>query len=1015
MYERRDPTMGRRCREVSVRLPERRFEAVIADWDGTVVPDRTADASVVRELIERLCGLGADVAIVTGTELRNVDGQLGARPSGPGHLYLCLNRGSEVFRVDVGGVHTLERRHATSQEEAALEAAAELTVRRLRQRGLDCRVVSSRLNRRKIDLVPVPEWEDPPKARIGQLLAAVEERLRRSGMRGIADVVDVAIAASADAGLADPRVTSDAKHVEIGLTDKSDSMSWLLDDLWRRGVGPAEVLIAGDEFGPLGGLPGSDSLMLTPGTERSTVVSVGVEPTGVPEGIVRVDGGPDAFAAILEDQIRRRLARELPPPDDDPEWVMTLEGVDPERERVHEALLTLADGRIGTNGSPLGVHRTTAPEVLHIGVYDGEGSEEHLLPGPIWTGAANDLEADPPPKVRRLLDMRTGMLTHEVGVGGQASRALAFSSFARPGVVGLRAEGPPRGIDVERPLAAPAGRIVRAGNADGAGWLSVAGTDGGVVAAVHEDLRRSDAATAGLERRACYHGTTYGDPDPDPTLRALRRLEPEPFDALLREHRETWARRWEDADVVIQGDPELQKAVRFCLYHLMTSVPDTDEAAVGARGLSGQGYRGHVFWDADVFTLPFLAATHAPAARAMLEYRVRRLGPARTAAAAEGRSGARFPWESARSGAEVTPTTARDQTGALREIRTGELEVHVVADVAWAAAWYLAWTNDEAFAVGGGRELLVETARYWASRIRVDADGRGHIDGVIGPDEYHEDIDDNAFTNVMARWNLRRAAAAARDRSSDVLAVDPDEIAAWLLLADSVVDGYDATTGLYEQFAGFYELEPLIISLAIPRRPIPADLVLGVERVGAAQVVKQADVLMLHHMVPEEMIEGSLEPNLAYYEPRTAHGSSLSPGIHAALLARAGRTQEAVEALRLAARIDLDDLTGTTASGLHLAAMGSVWQALAMGFGGLYPRGDALVVDPVLPASWGALELRVRFRGSGVRIRVEPGSVRVTSDAVTHVVLGGRRIAVDPGHGAEGRRLRDGTWEVTDA
>ena len=151
---------------------------------------------------------------------------------------------------------------------------------------------------------------------------------------------------------------------------------------------------------------------------------------------------------------------------------------------------------------------------------------------------------------------------------------------------------------------------------------------------------------------------------------------------------------------------------------------------------------------------------------------------------------------------------------------------------------------------------------------------------MIGPDEYHEPVDDNAFTNVMARWNLRRAARLD--------GVAPDERATWLRLADSLVDGYDPETGIYEQFAGFFDLEPLRIADLAPRRPISADLLLGSERVDGAQVVKQADVLMLHHLVPDEVATGSLAPNLEFYEPRTAHGSSLSPAIHAALFARAG-------------------------------------------------------------------------------------------------------------------------------
>ena len=444
--------------------------------------------------------------------------------------------------------------------------------------------------------------------------------------------------------------------------------------------------------------------------------------------------------------------------------------------------------------------------------------------------------------------------------------------------------------------------------------------------------------------------------------------------------------------------------MRFALYHLHSAAASGDEAAVGARGLTGTGYRGHVFWDADVFVLPFLAATRPAVARAMLEYRARRLPAARAAAREENRDGARFPWESARSGRDVTPPSARDRAGNTFAIRTGVLEDHIVADVAWATSWYLDWTDDQEFAHGAGRELLVETARYWASRVRVEHGGSAHILGVIGPDEYHEAVDDNAFTNVMARWNLRRAAAVLPDDATE-------ERDRWLELADALVDGYDAETGVYEQFAGFYALEPLLIADVAPRRPVAADLLLGRDRVRNAQVIKQADVLMLHHLVPDEVAPESLVPNLRYYEPRTAHGSSLSPGIHAALFARARDDERALEALDIAARIDLDDLTETTAAGVHLAAMGSVWQALALGYAGLRPgRDGVLCMQPRLPSAWSALDLRVQFRGHPVRVRREHDQVIVWSDGAVKVRVGDTQI--EPGERGTRLRREKSEWEV---
>ncbi len=828
---------------------------------------------------------------------------------------LALNRGSEVFRVDRDGPRLIQRRTATVEEDAALSRAAELTVERLMALGVRAQVVSQRLNRRKIDLIPEPDWADPPKARIGELLAAVEARLAAAGIAGLTDAVGIARNAAADAGVADPRVTSDGKHVEIGLTDKSDSARWIIRELWRSGIAPGQLLIAGDELGPLGGLPGSDSNLLVD-AHGVTAISVGVEPGGVPTGVIRLGGGPEMFAAVLEDQIARRHSGELPIVEIDPVWSLAIDGVDPLLERAHESLLTLADGRLGTRGSVIGEHSRSNPAVLMSGVYTRGGAETHLLAAPRWnTIAVNNASAS---QVRRVLDLHVGVLYQQLGPRDAPLEAQLFSSLARPATPVLRVRDRSHTMRLGGSLEPPAAAY-EAGESDGCSWMRVSGRPGSIAAVAHDHLHGT-ASDRVLDRIAGYEGVAQGIADQSAALDRVRRARTLGFDGLLAEHRRKWASRWEDADVLIEGDPELQLAVRLAIFHLLASAADEGEAAIGARGLTCSAYRGHVFWDTDVYMLPFFAATNPPAARALLEYRVRRLPAAMRAARAEGRDGARFPWESAHSGQDVTPGRLRDLRGQLVPVLTGSLEEHIIADVAWAAACYIDWTGDEAFAAGPGRELIVQTARWWASRIEPDEHGRGHIRGVIGPDEYHERVDDNAYTNVMARWNLRHAA----DVSAEI--VDQNERRQWLELADTIVDGYEPATGIYEQFAGFHELEPLLIAQLAPQRPVSADMLLGHDRSRSAQVVKQADVLMLHYLVPDEVAVGSLEPNLEFYEPRTAHGSTLSPGVHAALLARAGWLQHALEMLRLTARIDLDDIGQVTAGGLHLAAMGSVWR-----------------------------------------------------------------------------------------
>jgi trehalose/maltose hydrolase-like predicted phosphorylase len=916
----------------------------------------------VRELVEALCERCVDVVVVSGTHVGNVDGQLRARPRGPGRLLLALNGGSELFEVGEHGPELVERRVATPEEDDMLTAAARETVTRLAARGLEARIVSERVNRRKIDLIPLPEWADPPKAQLAPLLRAVEDRLSAVGIAGLPAVASIAAAAARDAGLTDPRVTSDAKHVEIGLTDKADSARALSRELWNDGIAPELVLVGGDEFGDLGGMPGSDSLMLVPELRGATVFSVGVEPNRTPQHVVHRPGGPGRFLGVLREQLQRRAG--VPRVAATPGWSIVVDGVDPERERVVDAHLTLADGVIGTSGAPLLRYPGARAEVLASGVYDADG----LMRLPSWASLDRSLAARD--RVVRVLDFHTATLAERVR-GATSVDSVRFTSLATPGLGVLRADVSP----------------AVTGGPD-SGSHTAPGSDRSVAIAV------ADASTGErIERYVAHEVVILGAPDEPHAAARAANARSRGVERVLREHRRAWAGRWADADVVIDGDLELQTRVRFALYHLMASVARRGESAVGARGLTGPAYRGHVFWDADLFVLPFFAATDPSAARTMLEYRIRQLPQAFAAARAERRAGARFPWESAATGADVTPPSGRDRSGRVVPIRNGLDEVHIVGDVAWAAACYAGWSGDDTFTRGPGLELLVETARYWQSRARIDRDGRAHLYGVIGPDEYHEPVDDNAFTNVLARWNLRTASAWAEAAG----AVDPDERAQWRATADALIDGLRPDSGVYEQFAGFDDLEPLLIAEVAPRRPITADLLLGRERVHAAQIVKQADVLMLHHVLPDEVAPGTLRSNLAFYEPRTAHGSSLSPGVHASLFARAGDTKRALEMLRMAAAVDLDDLTGTGAGGVHLGTMGSVWQALAFGFAGLDPLGTRLTLAPRLPSEWHALELGLCFRGARLRVRIERDAVLLTSDAPVSIEVNRNRVECGAG------------------
>lgn len=684
-----------------------------------------------------------------------------------------------------------------------------------------------------------------------------------------------------------------------------------------------------------------------------------------------------------------RTAR-VPRVAENPGWMIQESSENPLRHRVMESLMTVGAGGIATRGAVEEPSVGSVPMVLVAGVYVGEGPNQHLLAAPDWTG----LELSPPPvEDRHVLDMYGGvLLREEENAGGQPVRVLRFASAARPGLVAMRAEARAGRLSAGPALRVPGEGSSATGQLCDRWWARTTGQ--GSVTAVASQRQYQNGDTALVERIAVYRRDGAGILPLTVDVARLRQAERLGFDKLLAEHRAAWSERWAAVNIEIPAAPDIELGLRFAVFQLLCNVGGSPEAVVGARGLSGGGYAGHVFWDADVFVLPAIASIEPSAARAMLEYRRRCLPPARAAARTLGRAGARFPWESAQDGRDVTPTHG-DLGGVAVDIRTGDLEEHITADVAWSAWHYATWTSDHKFLDGPGRALLVESARYWASRCVLDKRGRAHIGPVIGPDEYHEAVYDNAYTNVMARWNLTTAA-----RLLDSSPESRTESARWRRLAEALVDGYQPETGRYEQFAGYFDLEPLR-ALGRISPPAAADVLLGRQTVAESQLIKQPDVLMLHHLVPDEVAPGSLVPNLDFYLPRTTHGSSLSPAISAALLARAGRSDEAVRMLRLALRLDLDDLTGMTANGLHMATLGGVWQAMLFGFLGARVRQGVLHLDPRLPRSWPLLRMRFLCMGRRVSVTVSDGYCEVGTNAPLSVCL--------PGHVAS-RVTRTKRW-----
>jgi trehalose/maltose hydrolase-like predicted phosphorylase len=456
---------------------------------------------------------------------------------------------------------------------------------------------------------------------------------------------------------------------------------------------------------------------------------------------------------------------------------------------------------------------------------------------------------------------------------------------------------------------------------------------------------------------------------------------------VVDEHEKSWGRRWRCSDVEVDGDAASQKMLRFALYHLNGAANPCDErVSIGARGLTGDGYLGHVFWDTDIFLLPFYTLTWPEAARALLMYRFHTLDGARAKATRMGWSGALYAWESADSGAEATPKHVIGPDRKVVEVFSGEQEQHISADVAYAVWQYWQVTGDDDFMRDAGAEIFFETARFWTSRAVPEADGYRHIRGVIGPDEYHENIDDNAFTNVMARWNIRRALDAAawlRERWPETweqlsarLGLDKPELQEWLDAANGMATGLDVRTGLFEQFAGFYKLEEIHLADYVGRS-VPMDVVLGKDRTQGSQIVKQADVVALLALLPEEFDHDAGAANFRYYQPRCSHGSSLSRPMHGLTAARLGYSEMALQFFKETAAIDLDDTHVAIAGGIHMAALGGIWQMAVFGFAGVCVRDDGIAIDPKLPAGWRGLSFSLQWRGRHLQIRIDQTGQRL--------------------------------------
>ncbi|GAC1462880.1 MAG: glycoside hydrolase family 65 protein [Ktedonobacteraceae bacterium] len=454
------------------------------------------------------------------------------------------------------------------------------------------------------------------------------------------------------------------------------------------------------------------------------------------------------------------------------------------------------------------------------------------------------------------------------------------------------------------------------------------------------------------------------------------------YDTLLAPHREAWQHFWHEADVILEGDDEAQVGLRYSLYQLRINSSTHDSRySIAAKGMTGFGYRGHVFHDTEIFMLPFFTYVLPDIARNLLLYRYHLLPAARKKAASNGYEGAQYPWESTLDGEETTPPSIiHPETGEVIPVLNGFIELHITSSIAHAVWEYWHVTGDDDFMREYGAELMVSTALFWASRVERNEERHDYeITNVIGPDEWHEHVNNNAHTNQMAKRNiqtalytyewLQKASAQKAQELTKQLGLTDQRIEHMRDVADHLYFPQHPDTGLIEQFDGFFQLQRLDLEKYKGRKDSYQGI-LGIEAVQKYQIVKQADTLMMLTMLDQEFDRKVKEVNWEYYYPITDHdyGSSLTPALHVILACELDRMDDVYKLFMKGARVDLDNLRGNTPEGVYAACAGAVWQAAVLGCAGLRVTDEGYTTKPSWPANWTRLAFNFKHRGETIRV-----------------------------------------------
>ena len=717
------------------------------------------------------------------------------------------------------------------------------------------------------------------------------------------------------------------------------------------------------------------------------------------------------------------------------DWTLIETSFDPAQLHSRETVFTIGNGYIGTRGSFEEGYPDALPTTLIHGVYDDvpvvytelANCPDWLSLAIIIDGERFRLDRGEVIHYQRQLDLRHGILMRSVRWRSPTGNTVdlrfeRFVSLADDEVLGLRCQITP--VDFDGTIEVQSNinaypdnqgfdhweQIDRGNTAQGV-WLQVRTRSSHIelgmaakMTAIGTDASFQLTNTLDNPTMTIAFGATVGQTisiekivtmftsqaTKLPVQAAQLKLANLPtYEVLLKSHQQAWDDLWQQSDIEIQGDSKAQLAVRYNLFQLLISAcpqigecPHNNRSSIPAKTLSGLGYRGHVFWDTEIFIVPFFTLTQPQIARSLLTYRYNTLDGARRKAADGGYKGAMFAWESGDTGDEMTPrwSLSNDPYAESVRIWCRDREIHISADIAYAVWQYWHATGDDIWLRDYGAEIILETALFWLSRVEWNAQReRYELCGVIGADEYHEQVNNNAYTNRMVQWHLEKAVAVyewLRNKFpvgaielAQKLQITSEQLLGWEAIIAQMYIPYDAKTGLIEQFEGFFQLQDINLKDYEPRdRSIQA--VLGMEETNQRQVLKQPDVLMLLYLMrdaPEFLYRHHvLRKNWNYYAPRTdiSYGSSLSSAIHATLAATLGEAADAYQQFMQAALVDLEDTRHNTADGIHGASAGGVWQTVVFGFAGIQLKDSGPVANPHLPPTWTRLKFKLNWRGT---------------------------------------------------